>query len=255
MPVRTLLEKLANGEVGVDEVVEALARSPFKDLGDVKVDEHRELRQGVPEVVFGQGKTPAQILLAASALVAAGQNVLVTRLTQEAFDAVHAGMPELSYDPVSRIASFRGREIVRHSIAPVAIVTGGTSDIPVAEEAAQTLEALGVPVTRVYDVGVAGIHRLLARLDTLREASAVIAIAGMEGALPSVVGGLVACPVVAVPTSVGYGTALGGLTPLFAMLTSCASGISVVNIDNGFGAALAVRRMLPLGAAEAKRGA
>jgi NCAIR mutase (PurE)-related protein len=244
MSVRDLLEKLAKGEVDLEVVVESLARKPFEDLGELQIDAHRELRQGVAEVVFGEGKTPAQIIVAGKALVEAGQNLLVTRLSAEAVPAVQIGLPGLTYDPASRIGQVRTRQVVVRAIPPVAVVTGGTSDVPVAEEAAQTLDALGVPVVRLYDVGVAGIHRLLARVDALRDASAVIAIAGMEGALPSVVGGLVACPVVAVPTSIGYGTSLGGLTELFAMLTSLASGISVVNIDNGFSAALAVHRML-----------
>ncbi len=244
MSVRDLLERLERGEIGVDDATELLAKLPFRDLGAVKVDAHRELRQGVPEVVFGQGKTAEQIVLAARGLVDAGQNVLVTRLSPELAASVVAELPALVFDPVSRIARIDVRPVRAHGVPAVAVVTGGTSDIPVAEEASQTLDALGVPVSRLYDVGVAGIHRLLHRVDELRSASAVIAIAGMEGALPSVVGGLVACPVVAVPTSIGYGTALGGFTALFAMLTSCASGITVVNIDNGFGAALAVRRML-----------
>lgn len=250
MSVRDLLERLQRGELAVDEATELLAKLPFRDLGAVKLDAHRELRQGVPEVVFGQGKTAEQIVLAARALLDAGQNVLVTRLSTEIAADVRRALPELAFDPVSRMGRIDVRPVQLHPVGKVAVVTGGTSDIPVAEEAAQTLDALGVPVLRLYDVGVAGIHRLLHRVDDLRTASAVIAIAGMEGALPSVVGGLVACPVVAVPTSIGYGTALGGLTPLFAMLTSCASGITVVNIDNGFGAALAVRRMLASAIAE-----
>jgi hypothetical protein len=244
MSVRDLLERLERGEIGVDDATELLAKLPFRDLGNVKLDAHRELRQGVPEVVFGQGKTAEQVVVAARALIEAGQNVLVTRLTAELARDVVAELPALVFDPVSKIGRVDVRPVRLHDVPAVAVVTGGTSDVPVAEEASQTLAALGVPVLRLYDVGVAGIHRLLHRVDELRSASAVIAIAGMEGALPSVVGGLVACPVIAVPTSIGYGTALGGFTPLFAMLTSCASGITVVNIDNGFGAALAARRML-----------
>ncbi len=239
-----MLDRLRAGELGVDEVLEHLGGLPERDLGFARVDGHRELRQGVPEVVFGHGKTAEQVIGIARALLAIDQNVLVTRLDQSVAAEVKAALPELAYNAAGRVGRITRREVPRRQAAgTVAVVTAGTSDLPVAEEAAETLDAIGLAAERYYDVGVAGIHRILHRHEDLRRAAAVIVIAGMEGALPSVVGGMVRCPVVAVPTSIGYGTALGGFTALFAMLTSCASGITVVNIDNGFGAALAVHRM------------
>lgn len=261
--MRELLEALKSGAVDVDQALEQLSTLPFRDIGVATVDAHRELRQGLPEVIFGQGKTGAQIVAIATALLEAQQNVLVTRLDDEraaeladAFRGEGTGAGSaVRYNALARVARIEPRPPRdRPSAGVVAVVTGGTSDLPVAEEACETLAALGLGVERMFDVGVAGIHRLLHRLDQLRRASAVIAIAGMEGALPSVVGGIVSTPVIAVPTSVGYGTALAGFTPLLAMLTSCASGITVVNIDNGFGAALAVHRIL-LACEQAQRGA
>jgi hypothetical protein len=244
MSVRDLLERLRAGDVGVEAVLAELAKLPVRDMGFAKIDGHRELRQGVPEVVFGQGKTALQIAEIAKALFELGQNVLVTRLDRACADEVRSRLPAFAYHELGRIGRLDVHAVApRVGLGPVAVVTAGTSDIPVAEEAAVTLDAVGLPVDRHYDVGVAGIHRVLHREDDLGRASAVIVIAGMEGALPSVVGGLVRVPVIAVPTSIGYGTALGGFTPLFAMLTSCASGVTVVNIDNGFGAALAVHRL------------
>ncbi len=247
MSLRDLLVRLQAGEVGVDEVVEHVARLPQRELGFATVDTQREARQGAPEVIFGLGKTPAQIIGVARALVEAGQNVLITRLEKDAAAAVTEAVPGLRYSELGRIARLTTTPVPpRVKAGKIAVVTAGTSDLPVAEEAAETLDALGLVVDRHYDVGVAGIHRILHRYDTLRRAGAVIVIAGMEGALPSVVGGMVRVPVIAVPTSTGYGTALGGFTALFAMLTSCASGVTVVNIDNGFGAALAVHRIASL---------
>lgn len=244
MNVRDLLEKFQAGQVSIDEVADHLGRLPEKDLGFAKVDGHRELRQGVPEVIFGQGKTAEQVISIARALTELGQNVLVTRLEGAAAAALQAALPAAAYNEIGRIARITNNPVAkRPSAGSVAVVTAGTSDMPVAEEASETLDALGLEVDRHYDVGVAGIHRVLHRYDHIRQAAAVIVIAGMEGALPSVVGGMVRAPVIAVPTSTGYGTALGGFTALFAMLTSCASGITVVNIDNGFGAALAVHRI------------
>lgn len=242
--VRALLERVHAGEVPVEEALETLRQLPFRDIGHATVDHHRALRQGVPEVIFSERKSVDQIADIAQEITRAGQNVLMTRLDEAKAEALKPRLPGLRYAPLARIASVELAPPLRRDVGMVAVVTAGTSDIGVAEEAAETLRAVGIEATRFYDVGVAGLHRLLSRVDELRKASAVIVIAGMEGALPSVVGGLLAAPIVAVPTSVGYGTALGGFTALFTMLTSCAAGIVVVNIDSGFGAAIAVHRML-----------
>jgi NCAIR mutase (PurE)-related protein len=232
---KALLEQVAAGRLSVETALLQLRRAPFENLGFAKPDHHRALRQGAAEVIYGAGKTPEQILKIAAALQAQGQQtILITRLAQEAA-ALLALRLQLQYDPLSRVGTV-GALPQPDGIGTIVVATGGTSDMPVAEEAAQTAVALGNEVTRLYDVGVAGLHRLLAHLDELMTARVVIAIAGMEGALASVIGGLVRCPVVAVPTSVGYGAAFGGLAALLAMLNSCASGVSVVNIDNGFGA-------------------
>ncbi|MBI4699610.1 MAG: nickel pincer cofactor biosynthesis protein LarB [Deltaproteobacteria bacterium] len=246
--LRDLLERLQRGETSVEQALALLRRLPYADLEMAKVDHHRPLRQGAPEVIFGEGKTSQQIAAIATELLGAGQNVLVTRLDEGKAAALAPALPGLCYVATARLGRLESSPPVRRPCAPVAVVAAGTSDIPVAEEAAETLGALGLEASRLYDVGVAGIHRLLAHAEELQGASAAIVVAGMEGALPSVVGGIVGCPVVAVPTSVGYGTALGGLTALFAMLTSCAPGVCVVNIDNGFGAAMCVHRMLPAAA-------
>ena len=243
--LRDLLERVRAGECGLDAALVELARLPFADLGVATIDHHRALRQGVPEVVFGEGKTAEQIAIIAEELLRAEADVLVTRLSAEKAAPLLERCPQLRYNAVARTASFRHGQAGFRPAAPVAVVCAGTSDLPVAEEAIETLTALRIESRKIVDVGVAGIHRLFARRDELLEASAIIAVAGMEGALPSVLGGLVACPVIAVPTSIGYGSALGGVTPMLAMLTSCAAGLTVVNIDNGFGAAMAVHRMLP----------
>ena len=234
--ITALLERVAAGTTTVEEAVLQLKTAPIRELGNyAKVDLHRGLRQGVPEVVYGAGKAPEQILGIARALREAGQKtVLVTRMEKEAAELVAADLP-LRYDPRSRTG------VVGELPAPtgkgtVVVATGGTSDIPVAEEAAVTAEALGNRVLRLYDVGVSGIHRLLSHMDEIMSARVIVAVAGMEGALPSVIGGLADCPVIAVPTSVGYGASLGGVAALLSMLNSCASGVAVVNIDNGFGA-------------------
>lgn len=233
-----LLDDFKNGKVSEEEIILKIKEAPFEDLGFAKVDHHRAIRQGIAEVIYGAGKTPEQILKIAQSAIRAGQKtVLITRMKSEAADLLHKEMSELfSYDETSKIG-LCGELPVPDGLGKIAIVTGGTSDMPVAEEAAKTCEAFGNEVVRVYDAGVAGLHRLLSNLDVLMSAKVVIAIAGMEGALASVVGGLVDCPVIAVPTSVGYGASFGGLSALLSMLNSCASGISVVNIDNGFGAA------------------
>lgn len=242
--LRELLERVKGGDLGVADALGQLAELPYADLGYARVDHHRALRLGAPEVILGEGKTPEQIAGVADKLMQAGQNVLITRLAAPAAALVRAKLPMLEYHELARTATYEHRPSEPKSEKPVAVVTAGTSDIPVAEEALVTLRMCGIPAIRIFDVGVAGVHRLFASLPELKAARAVIVAAGMEGALPSVVGGLVAAPIVAVPTSVGYGTALAGFTALFGMLTSCASGITVVNIDNGFGAAMAVLRMV-----------
>ena len=242
--LRRLLEAVAAGTVGADDALARCKTAPFEDLGYAMVDTHRGIRQGVAEVVYGEGKTAAQIAGIVRALVASGQpRVLVTRLDEAKVteasalleDEVGEGLA-LAYHAQARLGIVGGLP-EPDGAGEVLVAAAGTSDVPVAEEAALTAEFLGNRVTRLYDVGVAGIHRLLAHADDLARARVVVAVAGMEGALASVVGGLVSCPVIAVPTSVGYGASFGGVTALLAMLNSCASGVSVVNIDNGFGAA------------------
>lgn len=242
--VRELLERVRASDVSVDDALESLRQLPFRDLGFATIDHHRALRQGVPEVIFGERKTTEQIAQITEEIARAGHNVLVTRVDDAKAQELITRVPGFRYAQLARTLWFEVSPVPPRGQGVVAVVTGGTSDISVAEEAVETLCAVGLEAVRHYDVGVAGIHRLLHRIEDLRKAAAVIVCAGMEGALPSVVGGLVSAPVVAVPTSVGYGTALSGFTALFAMLTSCASGVVVVNIDSGFGAAMAVHRML-----------
>ncbi len=239
-----LLSAVSAGQLDVASAVAELSRLPFSDLEYARVDHHRALRQGMAEVVFAPGKTAEQIAGVAGRLIEAGQDVLVTRLGPEHYAELAPLAPALEYRPAARTASFQAKPRELSAPERVAIVTAGTSDVPVAEEAIETLRIAGIGCRRFFDVGVAGLHRLLAVLPELSRAEALIVIAGMEGALPSVVGGLVRAPVIAVPTSVGYGTALAGFTALLGMLTSCASGVTVVNIDNGFGAAMAVMRQL-----------
>ena len=229
-----LLRRVADGSATPEEALSRLKRAPFEDLGYAKVDLHRGVRQGAAEVIYGAGKTPEQIAGIAAAMGERGcQNILITRLSPESAKLVAETIP-LDYHPVPRVAIAYPGE--RRELGHIVVATGGTSDLPVAEEAALTAQVLGNRVTRLYDVGVAGLHRLLANLEPLMSARCIVAVAGMEGALASVIGGLVDCPVIAVPTSVGYGANFGGLSALLAMLNSCASGCSVVNIDNGFGA-------------------
>jgi len=237
-----LLNKVSGGQVTPGEALLKLKEEPFKDLGFAKIDSHRQLRQGTAEVIFGEGKTPGQICKIAQAMQDKGQKlVLVTRLGQEAYEYIKQYLP-FKYNPSSRIGIL-GEIPEKDGDGNILIATGGTSDIPVAEEAALTAEAFGNEVVRLYDVGVAGIHRLLANAGKIMEARVVIAVAGMEGALASVIGGLASCPVIAVPTSVGYGASFGGLAALLSMLNSCSSGVSVVNIDNGFGAGFLASRI------------
>lgn len=234
--VKDLLEKVAKGETTVDEALLKLKLQPFEEIENVAVlDSHRGVRQGTSEVIYGASKTPEQIDAIAHALYAGGQKtILITRMSREAAEYFKKDIP-FTYHSDARIG-LAGEPARVKAKGTILVATGGTSDIPVAEEAAITCEAFGNNVKRIYDVGVAGIHRLLSHAEDIMKANVIIAIAGMEGALASVIGGLADCPVIAVPTSVGYGTAFGGVTALLSMLNSCASGVSVVNIDNGFGA-------------------
>jgi len=234
-PLRDLIERVADGGASVEEALERLCTLPFEDLGFARLDHHRALRCGFPEVIFGRGKTPAQIAELVERLSAAGHNVLATRVRPVAARAVAQRVSGTVYHRLSRTLTLRQRG-AQPSRGLIAIVAAGTADLPVAEEARVTCEMMDQRTESYYDVGVAGLHRLLAVLPKLREANALVVVAGMEGALPSVVGGLVKSPVIAVPTSVGYGANFGGATALLAMLNSCAAGVSVVNIDNGFGA-------------------
>ena len=233
--LKQMLEAVRDGGMTVDDALLKIKTQPFADIGYAKVDLHRKVRQGASEVIYGAGKTPEQIAGIAETLRSAGQeSILITRLSPEAAAAVERTCP-LTYHPEARIGIV-GSIPAPSGLGNILVATGGTSDIPVAEEASLTAEFLGNEVTRLYDVGVAGLHRTLAHLDDICGASVIIAIAGMEGALASVIGGLADCPVIAVPTSVGYGASFHGLSALLSMLNSCASGVSVVNIDNGFGA-------------------
>ena len=240
--LRRLLDRLVDGQIDIEEVLERLATLPFEDIGDARIDHHRALRRGAPEIIFGQGKSPEQIVRIAERMLAAGGTVIASRLSPEALTAIETGLPAAATHPEARLAVIGPLPSRRQSGALVCCA--GTTDIPVAEEAALTLEALGHEVTRLTDIGVAGLHRLLASHETLAAASVIIVVAGMEGALPSVVAGLVACPVIGVPSSVGYGTSLGGISALLSMLNSCSGGLLVVNIDNGVGAALAAHAIL-----------
>ena len=232
--ILALLRGVASGETTPEDALLKLKEAPFEDLGYAKVDFHRSVRQGAAEVIYGAGKTPEQISGIARTMGERGcRNILVTRISQETADRVGQSVP-LDYHPEARLGLAYPGEQKR--LGNIVVATGGTSDMPVAEEAALTAEALGNQVVRLYDVGVAGLHRLLSHLEELMSANVIIAIAGMEGALASVIGGLADCPVIAVPTSIGYGACFHGLSSLLSMLNSCASGVSVVNIDNGFGA-------------------
>ena len=233
--VRKLLEAVKNGETGVDEALLQLKMAPFEDIGYAKVDLHRKIRQGAAEVIYGAGKTPEQIAGIIDIMLSGGQErILITRMSREAADFVSKNH-ELDYRETARVGIIGGFPKA-DGIGTIVVATGGTTDIPVAEEAALVAESMGNEVVRLYDVGVSGVHRLLHNMEPIMSASVIVAVAGMEGALPSVVGGLADCPVIAVPTSVGYGAAFGGVAALLSMLNSCASGMSVVNIDNGFGA-------------------
>jgi NCAIR mutase (PurE)-related protein len=240
--LRTLLEQVRAGDLTPESarvrLLQYLRQAPFENLGFARVDHHREVRQGFPEVVFGSGKTPEQVAAIAGRIVAAGHSLLVTRTDAAAHAAVAAAVPDALFNPVARTIT-RPAPGVPRGTGTILVAAAGTADLPVAEEAAVSAEIMGNDVDRLADVGVAGLHRLLAEHTRLLSARVIIVVAGMEGALPSVVGGLVAVPVIAVPTSVGYGASFGGIAALLGMLNTCASGISVVNIDNGFGAAAA----------------
>jgi pyridinium-3,5-biscarboxylic acid mononucleotide synthase len=244
--LQQLLDQVRSGHVTTDAAVEQvlhLLNAPsFQDLGYARIDHQRELRQGFPEVVFGLGKTPQQIGAISAEIVGRGHTLLVTRATQDAFAAVQEMVPGASFHAVARTITFRQQDIPPGR-GTILVAAAGTSDIPVAEEACITAEVMGNTVDRLFDVGVAGIHRLLAEYPRLSSARTIIVVAGMEGALPSVIGGLVKVPVIAVPTSVGYGASFGGLAALLGMVNSCAAGVSVVNIDNGFGAGAVASRI------------
>ena len=244
--VRDILENLEGGTTTVAQaqaqLVDMLRRIPFEDLGFARVDHHRAIRQGMPEVIFGAGKTPDQVAAIAERLVSAGHPLLVTRTDETTYSAVKTVVPKAQFHSAARAITYsNGSKPTGQGV--VLIAAAGTSDLPVAEEARVSAELLGNRVDALYDVGVAGLHRMLAEHQRLDKARVIIVVAGMEGALPSVVGGLVRVPVIAVPTSVGYGASFGGLTPLLAMLNSCAAGVGVVNIDNGFGAAAMASRI------------
>ena len=241
--VRDLLARVADGSVSPDSALKDLSHEPFESLGFATVDHHRALRQGFPEVIYGAGKTSGQIVAIAERIAETSGGFLATRLSDEAMAALTSRFDKLEINALGRTAFLSGPVPSPAGQGTITIVTAGTSDLPVAEEAAVTASALGNSVARITDVGVAGLHRVLAKKDELLDAAVIIVIAGMDGALPSVVGGLVRAPVIAVPTSVGYGASFGGIAALLSMLNSCAAGVTVVNIDNGFGAAVAASRI------------
>jgi NCAIR mutase (PurE)-related protein len=233
--LKSLLEQVQTGAVGVDAALDRMRNMPFEDLGFAKVDHHRALRHGIPEVVFAKGKTADQVLAIVCRLLANSHNMLVTRATPEMAGMIKEKFPTAEYFPLSGAVRVWGDRTI-HGKGKIGVVCAGTSDIPIAEEAQVTAEVMGNEVEAIFDIGVAGIHRLMSNRVKLAEARVIVVCAGMEGALPSVVGGMVSCPVIAVPTSVGYGASFNGLAALLGMLNSCASNVTVVNIDNGFGA-------------------
>jgi len=245
--LKNLLAAVQRGDLSIEEGIERLRALPFQDVGVALIDHHRELRQGAPEVVLGENKSAGQVATIVDSMAAGGRNVLVTRLSPEKADTLLKRHPHGNYDADGRTFTLVQTPLEVTGRGKVLVVCAGTSDIPVVREAVITARMLGNEVEELIDVGVAGIHRLLARAERLQEAAVIIVVAGMEGALPSVIGGMVATPVIAVPTSTGYGTAFGGVTALLGMLNSCASGVTVVNIDNGFGAAFAATRINRMG--------
>jgi len=248
---KQLLERFRGGKLSADEVVRAFQAAPVADLGFAQVDLHRALRKNFPEVIFGAGKSPQQVLAIATKLVEREQHVLVTRITAQHARALKKKFRRAVFHEAARCVTIESAPRKKRA-GTIAVLCAGTSDLPVAEEAAITAEIMGNNVERIYDVGVAGLHRLLRRLEDIQRANVIVAVAGMEGALPSVVAGLVARPVIAVPTSIGYGASFGGLAALLAMLNSCGSGVTVVNIDNGFGAGYAASQINALAAENAK---
>jgi len=233
--IEKILRDVSKGNLSVENAIEKLRHFPSEDLGFARIDHHRDIRTGYPEIIYCEGKTTEQIVTIFSHIFKTGQNVIGTRANIDNFEAVKSKIPSAQWHEIARIISVEISSVEKKG-PPICIITAGTSDMPVAEEAAVTAELLGNSVIRIYDAGVAGIHRLVDKLPDINDSKVIIVIAGMEGALASVVGGLVDKPVIAVPTSVGYGASFGGVSALLAMLTSCASGVSVVNIDNGFGA-------------------
>lgn len=234
--LKQILENVQSGSLSIEEALQRMRSLPFEEVGEfARVDHHRAIRTGFPEVVFGQGKTPSQVIQIVRRLMAQNDRVLVTRVTPEMAAEVLVSVPELTYNETARLLILDHSNLEKRLLG-VVVATGGTADIPVAEEAALTAELMGNQVERIYDVGVAGLHRLLNQLEKIQKAHVIVVVAGMEGALASVVGGLASAPVIAVPTSVGYGASFGGLSALLTMLNSCATGVAVVNIDNGFGA-------------------
>ncbi len=234
--LETLLKGVARGEISPEQALKDLEGFPWDDLGVARVDHHRILRKGFPEIIFGQGKSSDQIIKIANSILKAGGNLIITRIDRKTYKKIETKISGLSYHPEARIAYLKQEEPEKGK-GKIIVISAGTSDIPVAEEASLTCELLGNEVERLYDVGVAGLHRLLGEIDRINQARVIIVVAGMEGALPSVVAGLVKVPIIAVPTSVGYGASFNGLAALLAMLNSCPGGVAVVNIDNGFGAA------------------
>lgn len=235
METREVLEKVKSGELSLEEAEQFFRRAPFDEMGYAKLDTHRKTRSGFPEVIFCSGKADEHLLPIVEHLYAANGEVFGTRASQHQYELLKEKFPQIQYDPVSRIIKIE-KDNKPEGVGMIAVCTAGTADVPVAEEAAATAEYFGAKVERIYDVGVAGIHRLFSRLDVIQQANCIVAVAGMEGALASVLGGLVDKPVIAVPTSVGYGASFGGLSALLTMINSCANGIATVNIDNGYGA-------------------
>jgi NCAIR mutase (PurE)-related protein len=242
--VRDLLARVADGSLPVDTALVALAHEPAESLGFATIDHHRSIRQGFPEVVYGAGKTTEQVVTIARRIADRGDGVLVTRIADDAVEPLRSALPEVEHNALGRTMLLRSPHPITQAAGRLLVVTAGTSDLPVAEEASVAADSMGCAVDRLTDVGVAGIHRLLSRQDVLEGAAVIVVVAGMDGALASVVGGLVRVPVIAVPTSVGYGASFGGVAALLTMLNSCAAGVTVVNIDNGFGAAVAAARIL-----------
>lgn len=251
MDTRDILEKFKKGEISLEETEQYFRRAPFDEMGYAKLDTHRKIRSGFPEVIFCSGKADEHLLPIVRRLYEENGEVFGTRATKEQYEMLREEFPQIQYDPISRIIRIEKEK--KEGIGLIAVCTAGTADIPVAEEAAQTAEYFGAKVERIYDVGVAGIHRLFSRLELIQNANCVVAVAGMEGALASVIGGLVDKPVIAVPTSVGYGASMNGVSALLTMINSCANGIATVNIDNGYGAGYIATQINRMGAKRGKK--